>query len=221
MFTGLVQGKATVTAVTAKDSGRRLTLLLEDVALAESLERGSSIALNGACMSLVAEPLVLAEGLSFAVDVSPESLAKTNLALVGVGSMLHFELPLRAGGLLGGHIVSGHVDGFVTLVASQSGGEFVFWELEVGGAVRDLVAPYLVQKGSVTLDGVSLTVNFVSDHLGVTRFGVCLIPETMKVTNFSSLGVGSKLNVEADMLAKYAARRSEYQNVKASEAQSG
>jgi riboflavin synthase len=166
----------------------------------QEIPLGASICCSGACMTVVEK----GQGW-FAFDASGESLSRTTLGDWRAGSRINLERPLRMGDELGGHVVSGHVDGLATVVdrRPESGSvRFVF------AVDRDL-GRYLAPKGSVALDGVSLTVNEVEDGAGKTRFGVNIIPHTQENTTFGTCQPGMRVNVEVDMLARYVARLNE------------
>ena len=141
----------------------------------------------------------------FAVEASGETLSRTTLGEWGAGTRINLERALKAGDELGGHLVSGHVDGLATLVVLREEGGSLRLTFELDRMLGRFVAP----KGSVSLDGVSLTVNEVEDFAGATRFGVNLIPHTRGVTTLGALAVGRRVNVEVDMMARYVARLSE------------
>lgn len=191
MFTGIIEDTGTVVDVRAEGFGRRLTLRtalpLAEVAL------GDSIACNGAC--LTAESF---DGDTFTVVAGKETLDKTTTGTLGVGSRVHLERALRLGDRLDGHLVQGHVDGVGRIVSLDEQGEsWVLW-VDVGPAL----APFVAVKGSLTLDGVSLTVNEVDG----TTARINLIPHTVRVTRLSDLRPGDGLNVEVDVLARYVER---------------
>ncbi|MEZ4321383.1 MAG: riboflavin synthase [Myxococcota bacterium] len=192
MFTGLVEDIGTIVAVRPVGAGRALTfrtaIPMSDVAV------GASIAVNGAC--LTAERFV--EGGFVAVAAS-ETLAKTTLGRLGAGSRVHLERALRLGDRLDGHLVQGHVDGTGEVVSSSREREsWVIW-VRMPADLARFVAP----KGSITIDGVSLTVNEVTD--GGT-FRVNIVPHTIEVTLLGELKPGSSVNLEVDVLAKYVER---------------
>jgi riboflavin synthase len=198
MFTGIVAAVGKISAVKplegGTDAGVRLdidagALSLADVAL------GDSIAINGACMTVVDKT-----ASSFAVDVSRESLNCT-AGLDAVGEV-NLEKALTLAERLGGHLVSGHVDGLGTVHRFEAVGES--WELVID-APRDL-AKFLAFKGSVVVNGVSLTVNRVEDVGDVCRFSINLIPHTISVTTLKHLRAGSKVNLEIDLIARYVER---------------
>ena len=196
MFTGIISGLGRITqarALGADDShGKQLTIdaprgYLDDVQL------GDSIAINGACMTVTA---IDAAADRFTIDISAESLAKT--AGLGEPGPVNLEKAMRANDRLGGHMVSGHVDssGRVESARKQAG------TLALRVTAPDDVAPYLFKKGSIAIDGVSLTVNKVEG----ASFEVLLIPHTLEVTLLGELRAGSRVNLEADMIAKQVAR---------------
>jgi len=154
---------------------------------------GESIAVSGACLTVVER-----QENQFRVDAAPETLRRTTLGELRTGSRVNLELALRLSDRLGGHLVLGHVDGVLPVLSrTHEGGSLV---LEVG--LSPELAPLFIEKGSVTLDGVSLTVN----EVGADRFGVQLIPETQARTTLADLQIGDRVNVEADVIGKYVAR---------------
>ncbi len=183
MFTGLVAGKGVVRALR---DGR----LEVDTPLATELSAGDSIAVNGICLTAV-EP----NGGSFAADVMPETLRRTSLAPLGEGDEVNIELPLRAGDRLGGHFLQGHVDGTGTVESVREDG---LSRVVRVSAPAELLR-YVVDKGSIAVDGVSLTVSAVDDE----AFEVSLIPETLERTTLGAAAPGRTVNLEVDVLAKY------------------
>ena len=200
MFTGIVTGLGTVRAITPLGEGRDMRLTIGtpgewgDI---RSIPQGASIACNGCCLTAVE----LGPDW-FAVDASAETLSKTTLGTWTVGAKVHLERPLQVGDELGGHMVAGHVDGVATVLSTTPDHGSTRWRFEVPGALAKYIAP----KGSVAVDGVSLTVNEVE---GAT-FGVNLIPHTHAVTRFGSIRPGDAVNVEIDTVARYVARLTEY-----------
>ena len=196
MFTGLVQGVGRVIAVErlAADGGVRLTIDGSAVAGFHPAV-GDSIALNGACMTATS-----VDGARFTVDVSRESLSKT-AGLDGAGDV-NIETSMALGDKLGGHLVAGHVDGVGEVVRFDPVHES--WELVVC-APREL-AKYFAYKGSVAVNGVSLTVNRVDDTPRGCEFSINIIPHTFEVTTLRSLRPGSRVNLEADLIARYVER---------------
>jgi riboflavin synthase len=196
MFTGLVQGVGRVVDVErlAADGGVRLTIDGSAVAGFRPAV-GDSIALNGACMTATS-----VDGARFTVDVSRESLSKT-AGLDGAGDV-NIETSMALGDKLGGHLVAGHVDGVGEVVRFDPVHES--WELVVR-APREL-AKYFAYKGSVAVNGVSLTVNRVDDTPAGCEFSINIIPHTFEVTTLRSLRPGSRVNLEADLIARYVER---------------
>lgn len=190
MFTGLVQATGKLRELRPGASGQR--------ALVENpfgeLELGESIAVNGACLTVVAF-----DRQRFAADISTETLSRTNLGELGPGALLNLERSLRVGDRLGGHYVTGHVDGLATVEQISSVGDARLVRLGIDASL----APFIAEKGSVTLDGVSLTVNKAE----ATRFEVMLIPHTLSVTNLGRLTVGTRQNCEVDLISRYVARQ--------------
>ncbi len=192
MFTGIVQ--ATGRLLRSEDHGgdRRLMFAAGSLDLGD-VAAGDSIAIGGACMTVIERDAGI-----FAVDVSAESLACTTLGTLEPGAPVNLEKALRLCDRLGGHLVSGHVDGIGRVVAITPDARSQRWRFEVPAALARYVAP----KGSVCIDGVSLTVNEVE---GAT-FGVNLIPHTVAVTTFAQRRVGDRVNIEVDLLARYLER---------------
>jgi riboflavin synthase len=183
MFTGLVAAKGTVRSLR---DGR----LEVETSLAGELAAGDSVAVNGVCLTAV-DP----DASSFAADVMPETLRRSSLGPLGQGSEVNVELPLRAGDRLGGHVVQGHVDAAGTIVEVREDGFSRVVRIE---AAPDLLR-YVVEKGSIAVDGVSLTVSAVDAE----GFEVSLIPETLERTTLGGAVPGATVNLEVDVLAKY------------------
>ncbi len=195
MFTGIVSDVGTIASVERRGDLRVVVQTAYDTA---SIDLGASIACSGVCLTVVDK----APGW-FAVDVSGETLSRTATDQWTAGRPLNLERALRVGDELGGHIVTGHVDGI---------GEIVSLDVE-GGSHRVVVAasadiaPYVAAKGSITVDGVSLTVNEIEDMAdGSVRIGLNIIPHTASVTTFADLEVGQSVNLEIDVLARYLQR---------------
>jgi riboflavin synthase len=187
MFTGLVADLGRVTAVDATPEGVRLNV---KTSLAEELSEGDSVAVNGVCLTATA----IADGV-FAADVMHESLRRSSLAEIAEGSEVNLELPLRASDRLGGHVVQGHVDGVAVVRETREDG---FARVVTFDAPAELLR-YVVEKGSIAVDGVSLTVSAIDD----TSFSVSLIPETLERTTLGTAEPGRPVNLEVDVLAKY------------------
>jgi riboflavin synthase len=190
VFTGLVADLGTVVRAERADGGVRIMI---ETSLAGELGEGDSVAVNGVCLTATE----VGDG-SFAADVMNETLARSSLARIEAGSPVNLELPLRAADRLGGHVVQGHVDGLGTITSTADDGFARRVEI---AAPRELLR-YVVHKGSVAVDGVSLTVA----ELGSESFTVSLIPETLQRTNLGTLMPGSTVNLEVDVLAKYVER---------------
>jgi riboflavin synthase len=188
MFTGLIEDIGTVVRWRRRRNAGVLTFTtrrpLKEVGI------GSSIAVNGVCLTVVEKSRA-----QLTVEVSPETLARTNLGQLAKDEPLNLERPLRWKDRLGGHFVTGHVDGVGTVVTAQKKGEYTFFQFCVSA---DLY-PLLVPKGSVAVDGVSLTVNDCQS----SRFSVAIIPFTLKNTNLRGRRVGDKVNIETDVIGKY------------------
>ena len=188
MFTGLVEILGCVVSKSAEGRGKRLRV--EAPAFAASAALGESIAMNGACLTVVKHDTKI---LDF--QVSPETLTKTNLGELKVGDAVNLERALRLGDPLGGHWVQGHVDGIGRIQRRHKEGE---WEMVWFSAPPPLTEE-MVSKGSITVDGVSLTIVEVTSD----AFSVALIPHTLEQTTLGRKGVGSTVNLETDILAKY------------------
>jgi len=190
MFTGIIRQIGTVREVRATAGGKRVSVDLGP--LAEGLQRGDSVAVAGACLT-VAE---LADRAA-RFDVEAETLRRTTLGAWRAGTQVNLELALRPDDRLDGHIVQGHVDGVAEVREIRTGGQWL-----VGLAAARELTDQMVEKGSVAIDGVSLTLVEVSDG----AFSVALIPETLAATTLAWLAVGDTVNVEADVLGKYVRR---------------
>ena len=190
MFTGLIEDLGTVASVEQVPKGVRLSVRTG----LGGLSRGASIAVDGVCLTAV-EP----SQDRFTADVSAETLAKTTLGERRAGDRVNLERPLAVGDRLGGHLVLGHVDGVGEIVGRTPVGEGVRVELRVP---KDL-SPLVVSKGSIALDGISLTVNELLDP---DRIALFLIPETLRATSWGIKPAGARVNVEADILGKHVAR---------------
>ncbi len=194
MFTGIVSAVGTVREIEPLGAGRDMRLVVEapwpDTA---AIPIGASIACSGCCLTAVQ-----VGGDWFAVQASAETLAKTTLGDWRIGTAVNLERALRLGDELGGHLVSGHVDGIGEAVSASPENESVRWRFRVPAELARFVAA----QGSVAVDGVSLTVNDVAGDV----FGVNIIPHTSAVTTFGRLAPGGRVNIEIDLLARYVAR---------------
>jgi riboflavin synthase len=190
MFTGIVTDLGTVRSVAAAGSTRFEIATAYDLG---TVAIGASIACAGVCLTVVDR-----SGDSFVVDVSNETLARTTLGGWGVGQRINLERPLKAGDELGGHIVSGHVDAVTDVIDRRPDGASIRFTFALPAPLAGYVAP----KGSIAIDGVSLTVNEVDEGY----FGVNLIPHTLEVTSLGALQPGAAVNLEIDLVARYLAR---------------
>ena len=194
MFTGIVQELGEVESVEGSADGARLQIHAE---LASELRPGDSVAVNGACLTATS-----VDERAFEADAMHQTLGLTTLGDLKPGSRVNLELPLRAADRLGGHIVQGHVDG--TGSVTETGDDGFARRLKVELPVELL--PYVVEHGSIAIEGVSLTVASVADPV----LEVSLIPETLERTTLGSLEPGSRVNVECDVLARYVARQTSF-----------
>jgi riboflavin synthase len=189
MFTGLVECTGRVVRRFSRGPSERIVL----ASPLTELVLGESIAVNGACLTVVTD-----HGGTFEADVSAETLEKTTLGELESGAEVNLERSLEIGARLGGHLVAGHVDGVARLVDVTASGDARRLSFEA----PELLAPFIASKGSVAVNGVSLTVNDVSGR----RFGVMIIPHTLAVTNLKDLRPGSRVNLEIDLVARYVVR---------------
>ena len=194
MFTGIVQSTGRIARSEPRGGDTRLwidagAMDLADVAI------GDSICVSGVCLTAIA-----LDGAQFAADLSVETLSRTTLGALGIGAGVNLEKSLRLADRLGGHLVSGHVDGIGKVVAIEADARSQRWHFELP---RELVR-YVAAKGSICVDGVSLTVNEVEAN----RCGVNLIPHTIDVTTFREKRVGAAVNIEVDLIARYVERLS-------------
>ena len=192
MFTGLIAGVGQLAARELRGGDARFTIAVGSLPFAD-VQLGESIAVNGCCLTVIAF-----DAHSFAVDASTETLALTTLGQMTVGAPVNLERAMLPTDRLGGHLVSGHVDGLATAVQRWDDARAVRWRFELA---KPLLR-YIAHKGSVCVDGVSLTVNAVDE----TGFEVALIPHTVEHTAFHALQIGAQVNIEVDLLARYAER---------------
>jgi riboflavin synthase len=206
MFTGIILGKGTVVEKRAAGSG--MIFSLESEFDLTDPEEGESIAVNGVCLT--------AKNISrrkFTVDVSPESLARTNLGKLAVGSKVNLERALRLSDRLGGHMVSGHVDAVSSVLEKKPLGDFFQFTFKVPAGL----ARYIIEKGSIAIDGTSLTVNCCDDK----TFSIVVIPHTLQVTILGTLQEGDAVNIEVDLIGKYVEKMLQAGTAGPHEAQSG
>lgn len=196
MFTGIVTDIGKVAAVIERDRGRRLRI--ETAYDPETIDIGASIACAGVCLTVVAKPETGSNARWFEVEAWEEALRLTTIAGWGEGTRINLERAMKAGDEFGGHMVSGHVDGLGVIVGREDEGEAVRFLIEAPGDLSRYIAP----KGSVTLDGTSLTVNSVEGDV----FDVLLIRHTLEVTTWGERAVGDPVNLEVDQMARYVER---------------
>ncbi|GAA4623977.1 riboflavin synthase [Cellulomonas oligotrophica] len=195
MFTGIVEEIGTVVAVVPGDDDQvDARLHVRGPLVTSDARHGDSIAVSGVCLTVVELP---GDGV-FVVDVMPETLRRTALGGLAAGDRVNLERALPVGGRYGGHVVQGHVDGVGTIASRAAGPR---WD-DVQVTLDPALARYVAEKGSITVQGVSLTVTHVGDDL----FGVSLIPTTLSATTLGTLAVGDPVNLEVDVLAKYTER---------------
>ncbi len=188
MFTGLIEDVGKIKSLRLRDGAAVLTV--ETRLPLRTMPLGASIAVNGACLTVVRK-----SRRAFTVDVSPETLKRTSLGPLAAGDLVNLERPMRMQDRLGGHLVTGHVDGVGAVASIEQKGEFTFF----GFRVPERLGRLLVSKGSVAVDGISLTVNECSRR----GFYVAIIPFTLQHTNLRARRVGDKVNVETDLIGKY------------------
>lgn len=198
MFTGIITDVGTIQSITEKGDSRIVIKTAYDT---QSIEIGASIACSGTCLTVVDK----GEDW-FSVDVSAETLSCTNIGTWAEGQAVNLERALKVGDELGGHIVTGHVDALGKILIISPEGD----SLRMQFSVPDTLAKYIAEKGSIVINGASLTVNEVIDQDGgQTLFGINIIPHTRENTTFSSAKVGDAVNIEIDILARYVARMNE------------
>jgi len=191
MFTGIIEGFGTIREIRQESQGRRMTVdadfFLEQTML------GDSICVSGACLTVV-----MIDNKRFTVDVSPETLAKTTFGSAKIGDRVNLERALRLSDRIDGHLVSGHIDGIGTVMLKQNIGNAII----VSFKVPESISHYMIQKGSVAVDGISLTINNCSHD----SFDVSIIPHTAKLTTIGFKKAGDLVNIETDMIGKYVER---------------
>lgn len=191
MFTGIIEELGKIAAIDDVAAGSRITiaatLVISDIA------GGDSIAVNGVCLTAVDVSPV-----SFAADVSPETLDRTTLGELKVGASVNLERAVTPATRLGGHIVQGHIDGRGEFISAKQQGDF--WTVRIGFLPE--LGRYFVHKGSVTVEGISLTIAALAEN----HFDIAVIPKTWEMTNLSTLKPGDNVNLEADVIAKYVER---------------
>ncbi len=191
MFTGIIEGLGTISAIYPSGQGSRISII-SDFDL-EGTRIGDSIAVNGACLTAVS-----LQGSRFSVDVSPETLKRSVLGRIKLGERVNLERALRLSDRLDGHLVSGHIDGMGTLRERKTLANAIIITFGVGQSL----SRYMIEKGSVAVDGTSLTIN----RCGVTAFEVSIIPHTASLTTIGFKKEGDAVNIETDMIGKYVER---------------
>lgn len=187
MFTGIIQATKPVVDIQKKENHITLAIKLDE--LTEGLMHGASVAVNGVCLTVIN----LKDSCAY-FDIIPETLEKTNLGELKLQNKVNIERAMKVGDELGGHWVLGHVDGVAVITKIEDQNHYKMW-LKIKNKT---LMPYIVSKGCITLDGVSLTIVDAKEHV----FSVCLIPETLKLTTLASKKVGDNINIECDYLAK-------------------
>lgn len=190
MFTGIVEEVGRVTRIEQRGENRRITVTAEHVP--NELQTGDSVSVSGVCLTA----LDLKPG-SFSADLAPETWRRTSFSRMHEGALVNLELPLKADGRFGGHIVQGHVDGVGRVIALERIAQSENWWLHI--ELPDDVEKYTVYKGSISIEGISLTVAQLEKH----RCTIAMIPHTVEMTNLNSLRPGDPVNLEADLIAKY------------------
>jgi len=190
MFTGIVEEIGRVTRIEQRGENRRITVTAEQAP--KELKTGDSVAVSGVCLTAVD-----IEAGSFSADLAPETWTRTSFSRIQEGARVNLELPMKADGRFGGHIVQGHVDGVGKVIAFERIADSENWWLQI--ELPDDVEKYTVYKGSISVEGISLTVA----QLEGNRCTIAVIPHTVEMTNLHSLKPGDSVNVEADLIAKY------------------
>jgi riboflavin synthase len=191
MFTGLIEELGTVAGREVLAEGERL--VIDAATVTSDISDGDSIAVSGVCLTALG-----VTSTSFAADVSPETLDKTTLGSLDIGSRVNLERSVTPSTRLGGHIVQGHVDGRGTFISAIAEGDF--WTVKIGFPPQ--LGRYFVHKGSVAVEGISLTIAALDDD----SFDIAVIPKTWEMTNLSALSPGAAVNLETDVIAKYVER---------------
>jgi riboflavin synthase len=188
MFTGLIAGTGKVIKIEPR--GKDMSLCIEVGFELDELQKGESFSVNGVCLTVVSW-----NERTFTTDVSQETLSRTTISRLRLGDEVNLERALRLGDRLGGHLVNGHVDGKARVISRKKRGDSMVFAFEVSPEL----ARYFIEKGSVAIDGVSLTVN----HCDEKSFEINLVPHSARVTNMGNLKVGDEVNIEVDVIGKY------------------
>lgn len=193
MFTGLIEEMGAVKSIKKRAGSMELTISGKKVI--ENVRKGDSVSVNGVCLTVTSNQLPVT---SFKVDVSPETIKKTNLGSLRIGEKVNLEKALKVGERLGGHFVTGHIDGVGTIKKKVKEGNTFLFGIEALEEIMD----YVIPKGSITVDGISLTIVDFSKN----RFNVSIISHTLEVTTLGFKKAGNKVNLEADILCKYVSK---------------
>ena len=188
MFTGLIEGTGKLVKI--EPQGKDMRLSIEASFELDELQKGESVSVNGVCLTVVS-----GNERTFTADVSQETLSRSTIPRLRLGDEVNLERALRLGDRLGGHLVNGHVDGKARVISRKKRGDSLVFAFEVAPAL----ARYLIEKGSVAVDGVSLTINRCDEK----SFEVNLVPHSARVTNMGNLKVGDQVNIEVDVIGKY------------------
>lgn len=191
MFTGIIEGLGNIVGIDKTGAGTHI--LVESKLAASDSKIGDSISIDGACLTVSDK-----KGNILVFDVSTETLRRTSLEKIEIGDRVNIERSLKAGSRLGGHFVTGHIDGVGKIISKRPQGEFTEIEIEIDEALMK----YLVEKGPIAVDGISLTINMVKLRV----FSCCVIPHTLASTTLKKKDAGDYVNIEVDMLAKYIER---------------
>ena len=191
MFTGIIEGLGTIAKICSSGQGKRLTIKADY--FLDQTKTGDSIAVNGACLTAVE-----ISGKSFEADVSPETLSKTTFGRAKIGDRVNLERALRLSDRIDGHLVSGHIDGISSIKNIKTSGNAIIIIFEVA----ESLSRYMIRKGSIAVDGISLTIN----NCDKTSFEVSIIPHSAKLTNTGFKKIGDYVNIETDMIGKYVER---------------
>jgi len=195
MFTGIVEEIGRITRIEQRGENRRITIAAANTP--KELKPGNSVAVSGVCLTALDIPPGSSEIGSFCADLAPETWVRTSFSRIREGALVNLELPMKSDGRFGGHIVQGHVDGVGKLLAFERIAESENWWLHI--ELPDDVEKYTVYKGSISIEGISLTVA----KLEKNRCTIAIIPHTVEMTNLHSLKPGDPVNLEADLIAKY------------------
>src|SRR6266851_10004221 len=194
MFTGIIEEVGKVVKIEQRGENRRITV--DAVSIAQQLRTGDSIAVSGVCLTAVD-----IKSKSFAADLAPETWARTSLSRIHAGALVNLELPMKADGRFGGHIVQGHVDGVGKLIELERIADSENWWLHI--ELPSQIEKYTVLKGSISIEGISLTVAKLERNRSAFTCTIAIIPHTVEMTNLGSLKPGDPVNLEADLIAKY------------------